>query len=389
MSTSQLARDLTMQIDLPPNRKRVDIPSRLDGNTAPAFEKALDLSGIRELVLDFGECRFVSSAGIRVILRAFQHLSNSGGSLVACNISEEVYGVFELSGLSQIIQMEKKRREITINGVTPLSTGLCGECFRLDEETIVKLYLEGVDPSIAEQEKKYAKAAFVMGIPTAISYDVVACGNRTGVVFEMLDAALFSEVIRNDLGNLELHAQTLTNVLKTLHNAVGDPDVLPNMKARFREYLLEISSFLDEQENQYLLEKLESIPDADTCVHFDLHSSNLMIREGEPIIIDMGDFSIGHYLFDVGLMFTIYGMPELGFSELATKIPIDVGFELWRNFERHFFADKSAEEYAFFDENRYFFGSLRIIYTITFLPQHRERLIKTLKEFLIPKMMFR
>jgi uncharacterized protein (TIGR02172 family) len=372
---------------LPINQMRVDIPSRLDGSTASAFENSLASIGIRDFVFDFEGCRFVSSAGIRVLLNAFKRLSNSGGSLVGCNISEELYSVFELSGLSQIIQMEKKRREINIDGVKPLSTGLCGECFRLDEETIVKLYLDGVDPSIAEQEKKYARAAFVMGIPTAISYDVVACGSRTGVVFEMLDAELFSKVILNDLANLDRHAQTLTHVLKTLHNAVGDPAVLPNMKSRFHEYLLEISSSLNEQENQYLLEKLESIPDADTCVHFDLHSSNLMIREGEPIIIDMGDFSLGHYLFDVGLMFTIYGMPELGFSELATKIPVDVGFELWRSFERHFFADKSAEEYAFFDENRYFFGSLRIIYTITFLPQHRERLIKTLKDSLIPKMM--
>ena len=369
------------------NKMRVNVPPRLDGNTAPAFEKALDLSGIRELILDFRECRFISSAGIRIVLKAFQHLSKDGGSLSACNISEEVHSVFEISGLSQIIRMEKKRREITLEGIEPLSAGVCGECFRLDEETIVKLYREGVDPSIAEREKKYAKAAFVMGIPTAISYDVVASGNRTGVVFEMLDAQLFSAVIRNDRQNLDRHAQTLTDVLKTLHETVGDAAVLPNMKARFRGYLQEISVYLNEQENQYLQDKLESIPDVDTCVHFDLHSSNLMIREGEPIIIDMGDFSIGHYLFDVGLMFTIYGMPELGFSELATKIPPDVGFELWQKFEGCFFANKSDEEYAFFNENRYFFGSLRIIYTITFLPQLREEFIKILKEFLIPRMM--
>jgi hypothetical protein len=70
------------------------------------------------------------------------------------------------------------------------------------------------------------------------------------------------------------------------------------------------------------------------------------------------------------------GMPGLGFSELATKIPVDVGFDLWRSFERRFFA-----------ENRYFFGSLRPIYTINFLPQLREEFIKILKDFLIPRMM--
>lgn len=367
----------------------IRLPPRLDVSSAPPLEKQLDLTGVRELVLDFDECAYVSSAGIRMILKTFQSLSRTGGTLLARNVTAEVYGIFDISGLSQMIPLERKLREISLDGVEPLSVGVCGECFRLDEETIVKLYREGVDPSIAAQEKRLAKAAFVMGLPTAISYEVVSCGNRTGVVFEMLEAELFSSFIRNDAGNLDHHAKTLTDVLRKLHSVKGDPAELPNMKERFRGYLQQISGYLAEPENRFLLEKLETIPDSDTCVHFDLHSSNLMIREGEPVIIDMGDLSMGSYLFDVGLVYTIYGLPELRFSELATKIPVDIGFEFWSRFERQFFADRSAEEYAFFDANRYFFGSLRVIYTITFLPQLREEFVKILKEYLLPRMMSR
>ena len=121
-----------MHNDPSSNQMRVDVPPRLDGNTAPAFEKALDLTGIRELVLDFGQCRFVSSAGIRIILKAFQRLSKACGSLDAINISREVDSLFDISGLSQIINLEKKRREINVEGLEPLSAGDCGECFRLD-----------------------------------------------------------------------------------------------------------------------------------------------------------------------------------------------------------------------------------------------------------------
>ena len=96
-----------MHNDPSSNQMRVDVPPRLDGNTAPAFEKALDLIGIRELVLDFGQCRFVSSAGIRIILKAFQRLSKACGSLDAINISKEVDSLFDISGLSQIINLEK------------------------------------------------------------------------------------------------------------------------------------------------------------------------------------------------------------------------------------------------------------------------------------------
>ena len=194
----------------------------------PPLEQQLDLTGIRELILDFGECHYVSSAGIRMILKAFQRLAKAGNALVARNVPGTVYEVFEISGLSQMIPLERMLREISLEDLTPLSAGVCGECFRLDEETIVKLYREGVDPAIALQEKRLAKAAFVMGLPTAISYEVVACGKRTGVVFEMLEAELFSAVIRNDLANLDRHAKTLAEVMKPLHAAKGDPSLLPN-----------------------------------------------------------------------------------------------------------------------------------------------------------------
>lgn len=47
----------------------VQIPPRLDANTAPGLESSLELDGIHELIMDFGGCQYVSSAGIRVILK--------------------------------------------------------------------------------------------------------------------------------------------------------------------------------------------------------------------------------------------------------------------------------------------------------------------------------
>jgi len=84
-------------------------------------------------------------------------------------------------------------------------------------------------------------------------------------------------------------------------------------------------------------------------------------------------------------MYTIYGVEELGLSLLATKIPTAHGVQLWDGFYKHYFEDKPAEERAFFDNNRYFFASLRIIFSITFLPKLREQLVTMLKEILIPK----
>ena len=363
----------------------IRVSGTLDMTTGNTLEKELQLSGINRRVLDLNECHFISSAGLRVILVARKQMAGENRTMIVTNVSPDVYGIFELTGLSKLLTVKRKIREIAMDNLQLISAGVCGECYRLDKETVVKLYHEGVEPYMAEKEKQFAQAAFVMGIPTAISYDVVACAGRTGVVFELLDAELFSTVIRNDLSNLDRHAKMLVDVAKTIHNAKGDPAVLPNFKQSFRDYITQLEGVLPNEQIRLLMEKLESVPDAETCVHFDLHSSNIMIQNGEPVIIDMGDLAIGSYLFDVGLMYTIYGVEELGLSLLATKIPTAHGVQLWDGFYKHYFEDKPAEERAFFDNNRYFFASLRIIFSITFLPKLREQLVTMLKEILIPK----
>jgi aminoglycoside phosphotransferase (APT) family kinase protein len=120
-------------------------------------------------------------------------------------------------------------------------------------------------------------------------------------------------------------------------------------------------------------------------VHFDLHSSNIMVQDGELVIIDMGDFSIGSNFFDIGLIYMIYGVPELGMCQLATKIDAARGVEFWESFVAHYFAGRPPEEREFFDANRYFLASLRIVCAISYLPHIRDELIRLVKEVLLPR----
>lgn len=374
-------------IDIQGDRMVVALHGRLDASSAPAVEAQLVTDGIRELVLDFADCPFVSSCGIRTVLVAHRRMANAGGRMVARSLPPAVREIFDMTGLSSIISITRPTREISIDGLELLSQGVCGECFRLDAETVVKLYREGVAPEVAEQEKRYAKAAFVMGIPTAISYDVVSCGTRSGIVFELLNAELFSSVIRRDPGNIDLHARRLSDIAKLLHAGKGDRAILTDLKDRFRGYIRQIDDVLTPEETAYMLDRLEAVPDADTCVHFDLHSSNIMVQGGELVIIDMGDFSIGSNMFDLGLIYMIYGVPELGMCRMATKIETEDGLAFWNAFARHYFSDRSAEERAFFEANRYFLASLRIVHAITYLTHLRADLARMLRDVLMPKVM--
>ena len=364
----------------------ISLSGPLDMASAAALEKDLQLDGVEHLTLDLNECAYISSAGLRVLMGAQKRMTGGNRTMVLTHVSKEVYAVFDLTGLSKLLTIKQKVREISLDGLEFLSAGVCGECYRLDPERIVKLYNEGVGPEIAEREKEYAKAAFVMGIPTAISYDVVACGSRTGIVYEMLEAELFSAVIRKDLDNMDQHARTLAQIAKSIHSTPAGAGVFPNMKERFRGYIRQMDFFMTAEEIAFLMGKLESIPEANTCVHFDIHSSNIMIRNGEALVIDMGDLSVGSPLFDVALLYMIYGVPEMGISELATKIPNARGVELWNGFVKHYFADQPPEAYAAFHRDRYFFASLRLIYTITFFPKLREQCVHWIRDILLPKM---
>jgi uncharacterized protein (TIGR02172 family) len=363
----------------------VALHGHLDATTAPTLEAQLPTQGVRELVLDFAQCPFVSSAGLRTILVAHRRMAGVGGRLVVRNASPAVREVFDLTGLSKVVTLVTTTREISIDGCELLSAGVCGECFRLDGETVVKLYKDGVDIGMAEQEKQYAKAAFVLGIPTAISYDVVKCGTRSGIVFELLNAELFSAVIRREPQQIHAHAKRLADLAMSLHAAKGDAEVLPKLKDRIRGYINQLGDVFSAAEITLLLERLDAIPDAETCVHFDLHSSNIMVQNGELVIIDMGDFSIGSSLFDVGLIYMIYGVQELGICELATKIDTASGVAFWNSFEKHYFEGRPAEERAIFEANRNFLAALRIICAIVYLPHMRERFIRQVREILLPR----
>lgn len=85
----------------------VEVAGRLDTVTAPELEKTLkaSLDGIAELVLDFRELAYVSSAGLRVLLFA-QKTMNKQGSMVIRNVCETVMEVFEVTGFSDILTVE-------------------------------------------------------------------------------------------------------------------------------------------------------------------------------------------------------------------------------------------------------------------------------------------
>ena len=83
------------------------INGRLDTTTAPELEAVIDgcVEGPHELVLDFRDLEYVSSAGLRVILKA-QKLMNARGSMKLVNVNETIMEVFDITGFADILTIE-------------------------------------------------------------------------------------------------------------------------------------------------------------------------------------------------------------------------------------------------------------------------------------------
>ena len=83
------------------------IVGRLDTTTAPELEATIDgcAAGINELVLDCSALEYVSSAGLRVILKA-QKLMNAQGSMKLTHVNETIMEVFDITGFVDILTIE-------------------------------------------------------------------------------------------------------------------------------------------------------------------------------------------------------------------------------------------------------------------------------------------
>lgn len=83
------------------------ISGRLDTTTAPELEKTLDsvLEGTKELIFDMAGLEYISSAGLRVILKA-QKAMNAQGSMKLTGVNDSIMEVFDITGFLDILTIE-------------------------------------------------------------------------------------------------------------------------------------------------------------------------------------------------------------------------------------------------------------------------------------------
>ena len=146
------------------------IKGKIDSTNAPDFEK--ELMAALPTEIDASELEYISSAGLRVLLR----LTKTVGDVTLYNVSIDVYEILDVTGFTSILNVKKALREISVDGCEMIGAGGYGSVYRINEETIVKVY-HTASLDFIEKERELSKKAFLLGVPTAISFDTVKVGS--------------------------------------------------------------------------------------------------------------------------------------------------------------------------------------------------------------------
>ena len=180
-----------MKIEIHNDRLTIFLDGCIDSNNANEIESQImnalsqnPKASKSQVDVDVEKLDYISSAGLRIFLKIRKQIKKS---LSILNASNEIYEIFNVTGFTELLDVHKKMREVSIEGCEFIGAGSFGNVYRLDPETIVKIYKPEFGLEFVEQERNISQKAFLMGVPTAISYDVVKCGDSYGVVYEMLN----------------------------------------------------------------------------------------------------------------------------------------------------------------------------------------------------------
>ena len=282
----------------------IKLTGRIDSSNAAEIEAKInqqigDFDG--EIILDASELEYISSAGLRVILRLKK--ANANTKIINCN--SEVYEIFDMTGFTEMMDVSKAYRKLSIEGCEVIGEGANGIVYRTDPDTIVKVYKNPDSLDEIHNERELARKAFVMGIPTAIPYDVVQVGNLYGSVFELLNAASFGKLIKDGVPVDELAKQSV-DILKAIHSTMLKDGELPSKKKEAMVWAEYDVNVLPEEIGTKLLQLFKDIPETNNMLHGDFHIKNIMQQNGENLLIDMDTLSMGHPIFEFAAIFAAY-----------------------------------------------------------------------------------
>ena len=347
------------------DRLTITLKGRIDTSNAASVEADImkilaDNPGL-PVTVDCAALEYISSAGLRVIMKTKKAVRDT----CLINVAPPVYEIFETTGFTELMDIRKAMRTISVEGCDIIGKGAKGTVYRIDKETIVKTFKDGSDISDIERERKLARTAFVLGIPTAISYDVVKIqGGGYGSVYELLDASNLADELASGRKTMDEVVQLEVELLKTIHSTEVNPDQIPPFTEKAMKWLEYDKDHLPADKYEKLCSLVQSIPDDNHLIHGDFHMKNIMYQNGECLLIDMDSLSHGNTIYELVTIWCSYvGLGEIDNTivENFLGIPYQDAVKIWKMTVASFFETDDQAKIKEIEDKVRILGYARII----------------------------
>ena len=291
----------------------ISLNGKIDSSNAPDAEEEMKAARLADpcesVILDCDNLEYITSAGLRIILRMKQAVDDTR----LINVHPEVYEILDMTGFTEMMEVQKAYRVFSVEGCEVIGKGANGKVYRIDRDTIVKVYLNPDALPEIHRERELARTAFVLGVPTAIPYDVVRIeGGGYGSVFELLNAKSYAGLLISGEKSVDELSDMSVELLKLIHSKVVRPDSMPDMKAVALGWADFLKDYLPADQFEKLHSLIEAVPTDLHMMHGDYHLKNVMYQNGESLLIDMDTLCHGHPVFELASMYNAY----CGFSSL-------------------------------------------------------------------------
>lgn len=162
------------------------------------------------------------------------------------------------------------------------------------------------DELTVKREVESSQHVFNLGLSTPRMYDIVRVGDAYGYTFERIkDKKSLSRICADDPSRIGEMAALLATEGKQLHATPCDTAFFPSRKDTALKAIA-AADFADAADRQKMQAFVESLDDQPTCVHGDFQTGNLIVSgEGQPYWIDLGWFSYGLPMFDIGHLYLL------------------------------------------------------------------------------------
>ena len=293
--------------------KTIVLSGRIDSNNVDRIQKEIfeELQAgdtPDSVTIDAGGLNYISSAGLRVLMKLRK---DTGIVPSIVNVSGEIYDIFETTGFTELFDVQKRLREISVEGCKLIGQGANGRVYRLDDDKIVKLY-DHIGLDMVKQEKENSRKVLASGVPCVIPYDEVKSGDKYGLIFEMLDCDTLGNVFTANPERFDELSDKYVQLARTLHTVHLQGDSIPNIKTIMHRNLDGLKEWCTDKEIGIMADIEEQVPMRDILLHNDLHPGNIMVQDGEFLLIDMADMMVGPEIFDMAAIFRMLTvMPKL------------------------------------------------------------------------------